>query len=155
MAGPDVGMNAVLLAGRWTPPVPRNNGMHVLLQCTLLAGAHLATLASKSLSNRLVAYRRHADEVWDPNEEIPKDTGPVHHGSANTVSVAALAQGASKSLSNRLASHHRRVDEGWDPNERVSDNVAVVPCRLMDTALVTGSAQGSGAEDYSRGSPTK
>ena len=65
MAGPDVGMNAVLLAGRWTPPVPRDNETHVLLQGALLESTHMATRASESLSNRLTAYHRHVDKEWD------------------------------------------------------------------------------------------
>ena len=68
MAGPDVGMNAVLLTDWWKPPVPRNNETHVLLQGALLESAHMATRESESLSNHLAAYRRHTDEGWNPNE---------------------------------------------------------------------------------------
>ena len=112
MAGPDVGMNAVLLAGRWTPPVPRNNETHVLLQGALLESTHMATRASESLSNCLAAYRQYADEWWDLNEEIPEDTWAAPRGSADTALVAASAQGASESLNSRLVSYRRRVDGG-------------------------------------------
>ena len=111
-AGPDVGMDAVLLAGRWTPSVPRDNETHVLLQSALLESAHMATQASESLSNCLTAYRRHADEGWDPNEDTPKDAEAARRGPATAALVAASAQGVNESLSSRLVSYHQRVDGG-------------------------------------------
>ena len=83
MAGPNVNMNAVQLAGRWKPPqgealpVYHDTETHVLLQAALLESAHMATQANKLLIERLAAYYRHVDEGWDPNGVIPKTWWPV------------------------------------------------------------------------------
>ena len=123
--------------------MPRDNETHVLLQSALLESAHMATQASESLSNCLTAYRRHADEGWDPNKEAPEDAVAAHRGSADAVSVAALTQGANESLHSRLVSYHRRVDGGWDPDERFPSDTAADSFRSVDDASVTGSARGS------------